>query len=57
MKKTAKRMTLNRETLRHLKTQDLVEAAGGTSPDPPSRISCVRTICPIQHDTASNCCA
>jgi hypothetical protein len=57
MKKISRKLTLNRETLRNLIAENLVEVAGGTSPDPPSRISCVRPICPIQHDTASNCCA
>jgi hypothetical protein len=58
MKKIARKMTLNRETLRHLSAENLVDAVGGTSPDPPSRVSCVRTICPVQNDTAaSSCCA
>ncbi len=55
-KMTAKKLTLNRETLRYLDAQNLMEAAGGTSPDPPSRNSCVRPICPDQADTRSNCC-
>jgi hypothetical protein len=46
MKKTTRKMILNRETLRHLNAENLMDAAGGTSPDPPSRASCVRTICP-----------
>lgn len=59
MKKTAHKLTLNRETLRHLNTQNLTDVAGGTYPDPPSYVSCNIRICPDQPtDSArSSCCA
>jgi hypothetical protein len=58
MKKTAKKMILNRETLRLLNAETLADAAGGTYPDPPSRVSCGNTICPDQpatQVTGTNC--
>ena len=60
MKKTAHKLTLNRETLRRLNTQNLTDAAGGTYPDPPSQATCIKTICPdqpAQDSGRSSCCA
>ena len=62
MKKTARKMTLNRETLRHLNAANLGEAAGGSYPDPPTQYqnTCLKTICtdqPPQNSGGSSCCA
>jgi hypothetical protein len=63
MKKTAKKMTLNRETLRYLNAQNLADAGGGQQsyPDPPSQASCIDKICPndpvTQYTVAATNCA
>jgi adenosylmethionine-8-amino-7-oxononanoate aminotransferase len=51
VKKIAKKMTLNRETVGCLNAETLAKIAGGTSPDPPSQSTCVRTICPNRPET------
>ncbi len=47
MKKIARKMTLNRETLRHLNAENLADAAGGSYPDPPTQHqdTCLKTLC------------
>jgi hypothetical protein len=59
MKKTPRKMSLNRETLRLLDARNLANAAGGTYPDPPSQVSCVAKICPADPGPTerSSCCA
>jgi hypothetical protein len=60
MKKTARKMTLNRETLRHLNAENLRGAAGGSYPDPYTQHqdTCLRTLCtsdPIEQNSKTNC--
>ena len=60
MKKTARKMTLNRETLRLLNAENLGGAAGGSYPDPYTQHqdTCLRPLCtsdPIEQNSKTNC--
>jgi hypothetical protein len=53
-KKSAKKLSLNRETLKRLSGEELLEAEGGVSNPCQSRSWCL--VCPVSHDTQCDRC-
>ncbi len=57
MKRNVKKITLNRETLRHLDARELAQAAGGATIPcyPPTYGPSCRGTCPTEPFSQTNC--